>query len=155
MRSEQALLDIYTRHFQTVWNICYPYFQNRSDTEDAVQDTFVRLMRADKEFRDEQHEKAWLIATARNLCRDELRRARRRDVPLDKAGSLTADEPMPDETMHALAALPEKYRTVLYLYYYEGLPTGTIGQILRLPDSTVRSHLRRGRTILKKQLGGI
>ena len=155
MISEQVLRDIYTRHFQTVWNVCYPYFQNRIDTEDAVQDTFVHLMHTGIEFRDEQHEKAWLIVTARNLCRDELRRARRRDLPLEEAGRLTADEPVPDDTMRALAALPDKYRTVIYLYYYEGFPTGKIARILHLPDSTVRSHLKRGRDILKKQLGGL
>ncbi len=155
MRSEKALSDLYARHVRTVWNICYPYFMNQPDTEDAVQDTFVKLMRSDKRFRDEQHEKAWLIVTARNVCRDALRRAKNRDLPLEAAAQIPADDPGPDETMQALSALPEKYRTVLYLYYYEGYGTSKLGKLLHLPDSTVRSHLRRGRALLKRKLGGI
>ena len=112
-------------------------------------------MQSDKVFLDEAHEKAWLIVTARNLCRDELRRPRRRELPLEQASCLYSEDPEPDETMRAISALSDKYRTVLYLYYYEGYGTPQIAKLLHLPDSTVRSHLRRGRSTLKKQLGGI
>lgn len=155
MRSKDEVSAIYHRHVQTVWNICYPYFMNPSETEDAVQETFCRLMANAKTFRDAEHEKAWLIVTARNVCRDELRRARRTEVPIDEARELAAPETEADETLLALNELPDKYRTALYLYYYEGYSTAQIAQMLRKPGATVRSDLHRGRSLLKKRLGGI
>ena len=153
--NKEELTQIYDRHCRTVWNICYPYFMNAPETEDAVQETFYRLMCTQKRFADAEHEKAWLITTARNVCRDELRRARRRDVPIDEARELPAPETEQDETLLALHELPEKYRTALYLYYYEGYSTSQIAQMLHKPGGTVRSDLRRGRNELKKRLGGI
>ena len=155
MANTEQLAQVYARQFETVWNICYPFFLNKADTEDAVQETFLRLLRSGTQFRDERHEKAWLIVTARNVCRDELRRARRRDVALDAAKGLSAPETPEDETLRALASLPENYRTAIYLFYYEGYGTGAIARLLRRPDATVRSWLRRGRAMLKEQLGGI
>lgn len=153
MASSEVIAQIYARHFETVWNICYPFFMNKADTEDAVQETFLRLMRSAKQFRDEQHEKAWLITTARNVCRDELRRARRRELPLDVA--IPSPAAQENEMLHAVSALPEHYRTVIYLYYYEGCGTKDIARLLHRPDGTVRTWLRRGRAMLKEQMGGI
>lgn len=145
----------YHRHCRTVWNICYPYFMNPSDTEDAVQETFLRLIRSGKVFQEEDHEKAWLIVTAKNVCRDELKRARRRDVPIERAAALQAPPLPEDETLLAIQALPEKQRMAIYLYYYEGYGTVKIAQMLHRTQASVRSDLRRGRAALKKRLGGI
>ena len=155
MTSPEAMAQIYDRQFDTVWNICYPFFMNKSDTEDAVQETFLRLMRCGRQFRDEQHEKAWLITAARNVCRDELRRSRRKEVPLDEAAVLISPAEPENEALLAIHALPEKYRTVIYLYYYEGYGTNAIAKLLHRPDATVRTWLRRGRAMLKQALGGI
>lgn len=147
--------EIYDRNVTMVYHICYPYFMNSADTEDAVQETFLRLIHANKTFRDIGHEKAWLITTARNVCRDELRRSRRKDLPLDNAANYSTMDPEPDETLQAIASLPDKYATVIYLYYYEGYGTTSIAKMLHRADATVRSDLRRGRSLLKKRLGGI
>lgn len=155
MRTKEDFEMIYQRHVRTVWNICYPYFMDPADTEDAVQETFCRLLNTQKHFRDAEHEKAWLIVTARNICRDELRRARRTEVGLDAAGQLPAPETEADEVMAALSALPDKYRTSIYLFYYEGYSSAQIAQMLRRPDASIRSDLRRGRSLLKQRLGGI
>lgn len=153
MISAEALTAAYVRHSKTVWNICYPYFLNPADTEDAVQDTFVRLANLKKPFADENHEKAWLIVTARNLCKDELRRVRRKNVPLEQVEEL-ADTPLaePDETLAVLHQLPEQYRTALYLYYYEEYSTADIAELTHRKEATVRMDLHRGRLILKKEL---
>ena len=63
--------------------------------------------------------------------------------------------PLLDETLLAVRALPEKYRLPLYLFYYEGYPTADIARLLRRPDSSIRSDLRRGRRLLKQELGGV
>lgn len=151
MREQTEFEAIYRRHFSTVWNVCISLLHDPSDTEDMVQDTFLRLLESRTRFRDEAHEKAWLIVTARNVCRNELKRSRRRDVP-------QADCPVPppyvDETLAAVRALPEKYRLPIYLFYYEGYPTAEIARLLKRTDSCIRTELRRGRAMLKKQLGG-
>lgn len=147
--------EIYERNVTMVYQICYPFFLNSSDTEDAVQETFLHLIRANKTFRDTDHEKAWLITTAKNICRDELRRSRKKELPLENASDCSISDSEPDETLLAIANLPDKYATVIYLYYYEGYSTSRISKMLHRAEATIRSDLRRGRNLLKKQLGGI
>lgn len=144
----------YQTHFKLVWNLCYTYLNDPTDTEDAVQDTFLKLAMAKKDFRDGEHEKAWLIVTARNVCKDELKRSRRREVPLEVAAAAAAEQPRMDETLELVRSLPEQYQTVIYLYYYEGYATKQIARLLGKPDATVRSDLRRGRLLMKKGLEG-
>ena len=145
--------DQYARHFRMVWNLCCTYLKHPADAEDAVQEVFLRLALSKKQFLSHDHERAWLITTAKNVCRDELKRARRRELPLAEHDA-PLPHPEPDETLEALRALPEKYRTALYLHYYEDLPTAQIAQLLHRRESTIRSDLRRGRLLLKKELEG-
>lgn len=154
VKTGDELEQCYNRHRKTVWNICYPYFCNEHDTADAVQETFVRYLQSGKLFWDEDHEKAWLITTARNVCRDELKRAHRKNVPLEAASELPTDLREPDETLAAVQALPEKYRTAIYLFYYEDYPVARIARMLGRRESTVRSDLHRGRLLLEKRLRG-
>lgn len=152
MKDEGKFTLQYQRHFQMVWNLCYTYLHNPADVEDAVQETFVKLALSQKSFRDDDHEKAWLIVTAGNVCKDALRRGRR-EQQLPK--QIPAQElPPEDETIRVLRAMPEPYRTAMYLFYYEELPTKQIGAILNRRDATVRSILHRGRLMMKQRLEG-
>lgn len=148
----EELTTVYENHLHLVWNLCYTFLRNVQDVEDAVQDTFLKLAASGRDFPDREALRAWLIVTAKNVCRDELRRARRRDLPLEEADGRTAQIPEPDETLAAVRSLPEKYKAPIYLFYYEGLPTGEISTLLGRKESTVRSDLRRGRLLLKKLL---
>lgn len=152
-RTGQELADLYHRHVDTVWRVCYSFMKNRADTEDMVQEAFLRAYYADKPFRSEEHEKAWLIVTASNLCRDALKRAWRRDEPLEDHLELAA--PGRDaQVLEAVLALPERYKTAVYLYYYEGYSLKEIASILGCPQATVRTRLARARKQLKQMLGG-
>ena len=95
-------------------------------------------------------------ANSSNTCRDALRRASRRDEPLDDHPGLTA--PATDEeaaaVLTAVLGLPEKQRSAVYLYYYEGYSCEEIGRLLGRPASTVRNQLHEARKKLKKTLGG-
>lgn len=148
----EGLARSYERNVDTVWNVCITFLKNPADAEDAVQETFLRLLRSAPELGSETHEKAWLIVTARNVCKNELARARRREVPLEE----TEAHFVPDlsDTLLALRSLPEKYRLPLYLYYYEGYSTAETAEMLGKPAATVRSDLRRGRERMKALLGG-
>lgn len=154
MRTMQELTECYARHRKTVWNICYSYLMNPADTEDAVQDTFLRYIESSRRFADENHEKAWLIVTARNVCKDELKRARRKNIPLERAGELSAAADEKTELLSAIQALPDQQKTAVYLHYYEGCSCAEIAAMLRRRESTVRSDLRRARLTLKARIGG-
>lgn len=145
---------LYRRHVKTVWNVCITLLRRPADAEDAVQETFVRLLRSNPEFESEEHEKAWLIRTAQNVCKNDLARARRRDVPLENASGAAHSAPEIDETLAALRTLPEQYRIALYLHYYEGYSAVELAGLLRRPASSIRSDLRRGRERLRALLGG-
>lgn len=144
----------YRAHFQMVWNLCYSWLRNPVDTEDAVQETFLRLVRCGKHFRDREHEKAWLIVTAGNVCKDELKRRGRQSLSLEQVDQVAAPDGPGGETMEALLALPERYRQALYLFYYEELSTQQIAKVMKRPEATVRSLLHRGRKALKARLEG-
>ena len=151
LRADEEITEIYHRHVDTVYRICFSYMKNAADTEDMVQETFLKLMTHDQQFQSENHEKAWLIVTASNTCKDELRRWKRR---LEHLNSQTAYEHIAQDPysgmLDAILALPTKYKDVVYLYYYEGYHTAEIANMLHRPESTVRNQLARARKMLKK-----
>ena len=152
LRTDKDIEDIYRRYVDMLYRVAYSFMKNSADAEDMVQETFIRLLRSGTSFASEQHEKAWLIVTARNVCKNELARARRREVPLEEAPAHYVPEL--SDTLLALRSLPEKYRLPLYLYYYEGYSTAETAEMLGKPAATVRSDLRRGRERMKALLGG-
>ena len=119
-----------------------------SDAEDAVQETFLRLLTARPRFRDGEHEKAWLLRTVLQRASDIRRAAEKRNVPLDETLVAAQPEPQP-ELLSAVRALPEKYSAVLHLYYYEGYSIKEISRLLGIPAPTVGTRLARGRDRLK------
>ena len=152
-RTGQELAELYYRHVDTVWRVCYSFMKNRADTEDMVQETFLRAYDVDKPFQSEEHEKAWLIVTASNLCKDALKRAWRRDEPLEEHLELIAPG-RDSQVLEAVLVLPERYKAAVYLYYYEGYSLKEIASILGCPQATVRTRLARARKQLKQMLGG-
>ena len=132
-----------------------------AEAEDAVQAVFLKLVDRPRPFADEEHEKAWLIVCAGNLCKDILkspRHARRAALPDDMADNLPDERPgiggEGDDVREAVLALPAKYKQCVYLYYYEGYRTAEIAAMTGTPASTVRSHLSEARALLRKTLGG-
>lgn len=152
-RTGRELAELYHRHVDTVWRVCCSFMKNRADTEDMVQEAFLRAYYVDKPFRSEEHEKAWLIVTASNLCKDALKRAHRRDEPLEDHLELAAPG-RDSQVLEAVLALPERYKAAVYLYYYEGYSLKEIASILGCPQATVRTRLARARKQLKQMLGG-
>ena len=151
--SREEIAGIYRRQFKLVYQVCMVLMKNVPDAEDAAQTVFRRVMERDKPFRDPEHEKAWLIVTARNECRDQLKhwwRTRREDS--SALDVLTWEQPEDAQVWDQLAALPDKHRLVLYLHYYQGYTTGEIAQMLGDNPATVRSRLVQARKKLKLRL---
>lgn len=155
LRSNEELLQMYNRHVDTVYRVCFMYMKNRHDTEDMVQNTFIKLMRDQTVFHSEEHEKAWLIRTASNLCKDYFRNWWSKTVGMDKVAEQAVEQPFAtDDNFHRIMDLPPKYKTVLYLYYYEGYSTVEIAKMLDKNQSTIRSHLHTARKLLRMEMEG-
>ena len=146
---------MYDRHVDTVYRVCYMFMKNRADTEDMVQNTFIRLMKDKTVFQSVEHEKAWLIRTATNLCKDHLKHWWNRTVGLDDASEVEVEQDVnTDSTLEKVMSLPPKYKTAIYLYYYEGYTTAEIAKILNKNQSTIRGYLLKGRELLKMEMEG-
>jgi len=152
--TDREIADLYERHYQTLYRVCFMYMKNIADTEDAVQNTFINLIKNGKGFQNAEHEKAWLIRTAMNICKNSLKHWWRKRINLEDCGFLSIEPCFTiDETLEAVLELPEKYKAVVYLYYYEGYKTAEIAGILHKPQSTVRNLLSEARQILKNKIG--
>ena len=148
--------SIFRRHAQTVYRVCYSFMGNAADAEDATQATFMKLIDHPRVFDSEEHEKAWLIVCASNLCKDILKSAGRTRVvamPEQEPADQRQADPI-DATLDAVLRLPAKYKDVVYLHYYEGYKTDEIARMLDEKPSTVRNRLRDARMMLRKTLGG-
>ena len=157
LQTAKLISKLYGAYSDMVYRLCITLLKNPFDAEDAVQNTFLKLIHSRKSFEGPEHEKAWLIVTATNTCKDTLRRASRRDEPLDawemQAPDLNSD-PATADVLDAVRSLPLKYRTPVYLYYYEGYSGAEIAALLHRPASTIRNYLYEARKELRKQLGG-
>lgn len=155
LRTNKEIMEIYDRHVDTVYRICYAYMKNAPEAEDMTQETFLRLMSCRKAFENQRHEKAWLIVTASNLCKDTLKKWWRHNENLDDYDYLPQnDRETSSIVLDAILALPQDYKDAVYMYYYEGYTTAEIARHLKCPESTVRSRLSRARKQLMNTLGG-
>jgi RNA polymerase sigma-70 factor (ECF subfamily) len=157
-----ATQQVVERFKDMVFAIALTHTRCKGDAEDAFQEVFLAYHRKQPPTNGDDHLKAWLITTTLNCARRQTSASwRTRVVPLtpeaaDRAAPqvfhfATEDQ---DVLFHALAGLPETYRTVLHLFYFEDLPTARIGQILGLETGAVKMRLSRGRAILRDQLKG-
>ncbi len=155
LRTDKEITEIYTRHVKTIYRVCFAFMKNPADTEDAVSDTFYKMIKSGMVFESEEHEKAWLIRTASNACKNSLRRWFRKSEDLADYENLQGMGNIEiDDTFEIVLGLPDKYKTVVYLYYYEGYTTPEISKILEKPQSTIRNHLHEARVLLKERIGG-
>ena len=152
MRMEtQALAKTYRdRLFAAAFQVC----GNAADAEDAAQEALLRYHISEKQFESEQHIRAWLLRVTINCAKNVSRSFfRRNTVPLeDYMDSLEFDSGESREIFREVMNLPETYRLVIHLYYYEDYSVAEIGRILGLTESNVKVRLSRGRKLLKKAL---
>ena len=152
LRTELNLQRLYQELLPTVYRAAYTYLKNRCDSEDAAQEAFLRLAGSRRSFEDERQIKAWLVVTVGNICKDMLRRKYRQDLNLADHSELAAPERDARVVLDALLELPEKYKTAIYLYYYEGYSVREIARVSGNPEGTVKAWLHRGRRLLKQYL---
>lgn len=153
--SEQWILEKYNLYKNMLFRIAFSYLGNKYDCEDVIQEAFIRLCYHAPEFADEENEKRWIIRVTINLCKNHLRSFwNRKKLSIDGLEEYFGqDEEI--EIMSDIICLPEKYKSVILLYYISGYKIAEISQILNVTESAVKMRLKRGREKLKIELEGL
>ncbi len=142
-----------------IYRLCYAYLADFAQAEDATQDTFLKAWRNMEQFegRNQSSEKTWLTRIAVNVCHDYHRSRWYRHVDMSRAleelaseGGMAVGEDR--ALLQDIAALPEKYRQVILLYYYQNMNQYEISRALGIGRSTVSCRLKRARKVLKRDL---
>lgn len=151
--SKSDFESVYDRYADMLYRLAFSHLQNREDAEDVVQEVFVKYLAA-SQFKDTEHEQAWLIRVTVNACYDFLRKKKYRlHVPLEEIEETVAkEEEALMDICQMLSGLAPKYKTVMLLYYLEGYSVEEISHILKLSKSAVKMRLSRGRELLKEHI---
>lgn len=146
----KRLVDLYA---DMILHISYSYLRQTYDAEDICQTVFLKILTNDLRFDTVEHEKAWIIRTTVNACKDYRKSAFfQRTVPLDEAAAMAAPQEPKTGVLEGLKSLPEKYRVPLYLFYYENYTSKEIGDVLGVKEAAIAARLSRGRKMLRSYL---
>ena len=155
MNPNQQAERLANAYADAILRLSYAYLKNTQDAQDICQTVFVKLLAEPREFESAGHERAYVLRMAANACKDLLKSPwRKRTCGLEAVLEVPAPEAGDGSVLAAVNQLPAHYRTVIYLFYYEGYQAAEIGKILGVPTATVHTRLARGRAKLKDILGG-
>ncbi len=168
LKTADSFDEVMRLYTPTVYRIAFTRLKNAADSEDVSQEVFLRYFKANITFQSEEHRKAWLIRCAVNCANSAAGSAYARHKDNSDDWEQLADSEMLSDNvteenfergerrktvLDAVMSLPPKYRTVIYLFYFEDLQTDEIAKATGLRGATVRSQLSRARELLKKILG--
>lgn len=149
------------KYLKMVYRISFHYFGNREDAEDVSQDVFTKLFSSTVKFKSDEDMKAWLIRVTTNLCHSYYRNPfRRRRTEIDEteleniADISSSEQRLVDRkvVIDAVMSLPEHYRIIVYLFYYEEYSIHQISSILKIKETTIQTRLSRAREKLRNIL---
>jgi RNA polymerase sigma-70 factor (ECF subfamily) len=156
-----SIESIMQQYSDMVYRLAYARTRNKADAEDLFQEVFLKCHKANQRFSSEEHCKAWLIRVTVNLSKNLLTSAWKKKIVLKDEPSWNSEnystsllENDKGEVFYEVLKLPEKYRIVIHLYYYEDYSVSEIANILNRKDSTVKTQLFRARELLKQNLKG-
>lgn len=146
---EERVKEIAQAYSNLLYRICLVMLRN---PQDAVQESFCRYLEKNVVFTSKEHEKAWLLTVANNICRDILR-FRLRHPKVDIEEVVTGYLPEEDSgVLEELMKLPPPIKSVVYLHYIEGYKITEIAKMLKVSESAVKKRLQRGREQLRIQM---
>lgn len=153
--TQEHISELAEQYGDMVLRLSYTYLKNKADAEDVVQDVFLKIIEKHPDFNDKAHEKSWIMKVTVNTCKNKLnlfwnRNKRSMDEAAETAVCDTYDTD--SNVLKAVMSLPDKYRVVVYMYYYEEYSTPDISKIIGKSEATVRSLLHRARNRLKELL---
>lgn len=156
MRTEHEAKQALDAHGDSVRRICFLHLKNHADVEDVFQEVFLKYILYEHLFESDAHERAWLLRVAINQCNDLLKSFFRKRVSSLEDTTIESLSIQDDykELLDTVLQLPDKYRDVIYLHYYEGYAATEIARMLSKRENTIYTWLARARTKLKETLGG-
>ena len=150
--SEEQRTQIVNRWGDMVYRLALARTASVPDAEDVFQEVFLRYFRHEEKFHNDEYRKAWLIRCTVNRCKSLTASPwRKRIVPLETAEEVGVEDDY-REVYSAVLSLPEKYRAVIHLHYFEGLSVAEMAAALNSTEGTVKSQLSRGRALLRDML---
>lgn len=152
---ENEFERVFQRNSKRLYLIALSFTANQYDSEDILQDVFIKFFKSKTEFESEEHIDKWLTSVTVNECKNLFKYAfrRRRADFEDYTVSYTFDCEQSEDLFNAVMSLPPKLRTVIHLYYYEDMPICEIAENLKIKQSAVKTRLHRAREQLKNNLG--
>ncbi len=156
--NDESIETVIERYKTTVYSVALSYTKNQADADDIFQEVFLIYFKSKPEFNDEEHRKAWLIRTTMNCSLRVVDSTyRKRSVSMDDVetlneGSFEFHSKEENALYIALRELPEKYRIVLQLFYFQGMSVEQISNALGIKQGTVKVQMNRGREMLKTKL---
>ena len=145
--------QIVNKYSKLIYRIAFLLLNSKSDAEDIVQEVFIKYLKNNIEFNDEQHEKCWIIKVTQNCCKD-LRKSAWMRKKTELKEEIIFENESEDELYEMLQELNDTYRIVLQLFYYEKLSIKEISNILNISEGATKVRLNRARNALKKLLKG-
>ena len=153
MLTNEQFTCLAKKYIDTVFRLALSYMKSGADADDITQNVFLKLLKEPKDFESDDHVRYWLVRVTINECRKALRSPWHSAENFeDYAAKLSFVTPEHSELFYAVMDLPKKDRVAIYLYYYEEYSTEEIASMLKIPQATVCTHLKRGREMLKKNL---
>jgi len=145
--------DVIEKYSDMVYRIALTRSGTIENAEDIFQEVFIKFSEKNLSFNNEEHEKAWFIRVTINLSKNINKSAwNRRVITLDE--SITFENKEETNVFSIVSELPQNYKTVIYLSYYEGYKVKEIAEIMNKREGTIKTWLYRAREILKQKLEG-
>ncbi len=156
--SQLSANELVDKYSDMVYRVAFSRTQNEQDAQDITQEVFFKYLKYTKAgnvFREEEHRKAWILKVAVNTGNSYVKSAWfRHRADLEETSAVTTEVEEKSEVYYAVMKMPEKYRMVIHLFYYEELSVREIGSILKLSETAVKTRLHRAREMLREQLKG-
>ena len=154
--SEKQFDYVYNEYAKELFNIAYGYTRNRDDSIDIMQNSYVTLLESNKTFESNEHIKYFLIRVTINESLDFLKSSYKNKVIKnnDFASNFpeTKKEELPYDLSKIVNTLPEKYKTIIILHYYDDMRIKDISNILKISESAVKKRLERARRFIKETI---
>lgn len=158
--NEETLTRLINQYGNSILRMCYIYLKDYQLAEDVTQETFLKVYENYKSFENRSSEKTWITRIAINQCKNCMRTRWFKHVRIDMISEITDNDNYDrilDEKVISLEImkLPQKYKEVILLYYYQELSVKEIAFILNQKETTILQRLRRAREYLKPRLQGV
>ena len=153
MSNEKELKETIEKYSDMVYRIALTRSGTVENAEDIFQEVFIKYSQKSPKFENEEHRKAWIIRVTINLSKNMNNQAwNKRIVNLDENISFETKEE--NDIFSIVCELPKNYKTVIYLFYYEGYKVSEIAKILKKKEGTIKTWLLRARQTLKNKIEG-